>query len=902
MNLLQRIVEFINTLPYRYPVPLIVLATIFAAAGGYIYFNKLPIISDRAQLTSNDLKTNRIYKHYREEFGDEELIVLVVSPQNLQDSVSKPTQEQRKFMKQVARQWSDRLRERPQLFPAVWERIAPTEWHSLALLYLRLDDLRELTDVLRTHMAEIKDWASAPTFAHLISIVNNSFKTLGNQADGIDKQQVSFILNTVTDLVNWLTDELRHAPGSLAVNGTNGNHYPFLSQGDFDPDGFFFFNQGSLLIAFASITGKSNQRNRYAESIEYAQNTLQQALQQVPQSMTIDAGLAGMPALEYEEMKTAQQDFARSGVIALLCVTLLFMVSFSRIVRPALATLSLCFAIGITFGYTWLVVGHLNLLAMIFTVILITLGIDFAIHFVTHYEMSLAAGCSPAQAIKKVHSSIGGAVWMGGITTAAAFISAYFTEFAGLAELGIIAGGGLLICVFCMYFIYPALLFLVDTHAGIGRLQQEHREKRIKFINLQPPAKKSRLTIALALPLVIIGYSVGQFDFDSNLLNLQATDSPAERWQRVLTAHNDRSLFAVSTFTDRDSLLQVQDRFENSEVVAHTESLFPTHEMEKRDILCSLRDKVESINLAKPDKSSAIGFKRQIWNLRNLIRKYRRRSSEAKAALADLESAVSSLYRTTNKLTNEGLTQNLQQAETAIYRDLNRVLPELKRLFCPPAFAVERLPKLLRKRFLGKNGSLALFTYPAKNVWRQENLAEFVQKARAIDPNIVGEAVSLYENGNSIIRSFLQASIYSLVAIVILIFVWSRPARTTFYSLVPLVAGIGLLLGTMHAFSLKWNFTNFFALPILIGIGVDSGIHLVKAWQDGNGDTFLGAGKAVLLSSLTTIIGFGILATSDHIGVRSLGLVLFSGITFVLLASVILLPAILNLFERDGNE
>jgi hypothetical protein len=199
---------------------------------------------------------------------------------------------------------------------------------------------------------------------------------------------------------------------------------------------------------------------------------------------------------------------------------------------------------------------------------------------------------------------------------------------------------------------------------------------------------------------------------------------------------------------------------------------------------------------------------------------------------------------------------------------------------------------------LGKNGSLALLIYPAKNVWEQANLEEFLQKARGIEPNITGELVSLYENGQSIIRSFLQASGYSLAAILVLLLVWSRSVRSTLLSLLPLITSVGLLLGIMNWYLIHWNFTNFFALPILIGIGVDSGIHLVKAWQDKNPQTFQRAGKAVFLSSLTTIVGFGILATSDHLGVRSLGLVLFLGISFCLLASLVFLPAALKLFMK----
>ncbi|MCH8872865.1 MMPL family transporter [candidate division KSB1 bacterium] len=892
---LYKTVQFLSTVSYRYPITIILTATLLAAAGGYIYFFKLPIISDRDQLVSKALETNRIYQEYRDEFGGEQVLVLVAKTK---DTRAIPTPEQRKQMKLLAKHWAQQLRLRPELFPNVWERIESADWNSLALLYLQLENLQKLDEVLNEHLPKFEEWAHSPSLSKVFAILNQEFKNIGTDTATTNRERISIVLSGLTDFLRWLQKELTDEQ-SAVTNGSNSDFYSFLSQGRFDPDGFIFSRDGRLLTAFATVSANSGQQNRYAEVMEFAEAALKNALAEIPESLGLEAGLAGMPALEYEELKTAHQDFTRSAVIALFCVTLLFVLAFRNFIRPALAAACLCLAIAITFGVVWLTIGHLNLLAMIFTVILVALGIDFAIHFVTHYEHALAEGDTPAQAIKVTYSSIGGALWMGGITTATAFLSACFTEFAGLAELGIIAGSGLIICLICMVVVYPAMLFLLDNRQELLKTKKNLFFNPIGSITSRLNFKTARWIGAVSVLLLGLGYFFGQYTFDTNLLNLQAMDSQANRWQRILLSTGDRSLFAICTFKDRNSLERMQNIFDDSPGwVEATESLYPSNELEKREILASLCEQVGAIKIEQPVLQSTVALKRQIWNFRQTIRKYRNANLEAKTALADLENKASSLYRTINNLPPEKLKSKLTKLENKVSLDLKDRLPELQSFFCPPPLSIDRLPESLKSRFLGKNGSLALFIYPAKNVWEQANLEEFVQKARGIEPNITGELVSLYENGQSIIRSFLQASGYSLAAILVLLLVWSRSVRSTLLSLLPLITSVGLLLGIMNWYLIHWNFTNFFALPILIGIGVDSGIHLVKAWQDKNPQTFQRAGKAVFLSSMTTIVGFGILATSDHLGVRSLGLVLFLGISFCLLASLVFLPAALKLFMK----
>ncbi|MCH6559547.1 MMPL family transporter [candidate division KSB1 bacterium] len=374
MKFFYKIPDFLTEISYRYPFTVVLIAFLLAAAGGYIYFFKLPIISDRDQLVSKALETNRIYQEYRDEFGHEQILVLAVKTKNTQ---AIPNPGQRKQMKLLANHWAEQLRQRPELFPNVWERIESAEWNSLALLYLQLENLQKLGEVLNEHLPKFEEWAHSPSLSKVFALLNQEFKNIGTDTATTNRERISIVLSGLTDFLRWLQKELTDEQ-SVATNGSNSDFYSFLSQGRFDPDGFIFSRDGRLLTAFATVSANSGQQNRYAEVMEFAEAALKNALAEIPESLGLEAGLAGMPALEYEELKTAHQDFTRSAVIALFCVTLLFVLAFRNFIRPALAAACLCLAIAITFGVVWLTIGHLNLLAMIFTVILVALGIDVA--------------------------------------------------------------------------------------------------------------------------------------------------------------------------------------------------------------------------------------------------------------------------------------------------------------------------------------------------------------------------------------------------------------------------------------------------------------------------------------------------------------------------------------------
>ena len=202
---------------------------------------------------------------------------------------------------------------------------------------------------------------------------------------------------------------------------------------------------------------------------------------------------------------------------------------------------------------------------------------------------------------------------------------------------------------------------------------------------------------------------------------------------------------------------------------------------------------------------------------------------------------------------------------------------------------------------MSKDGKkLLVYGYPRKDIWDEENMQEFVDAIVAIDPEVTGTPIQVYESSRRMRDGFVLAGIYSLIVVFVLLMLDLRSLPRVLLAMIPLVAGLFWLLEALPWFGLDFNLANFFAVPILIGCGIDGGIHAVHRFSESksSSDVSRTTCAAVTLSLLTTMIGFGTMSFASHQGVASLGRMMVAGLLCLLIATVVLLPAILALIER----
>ena len=677
--------------------------------------------------------------------------------------------------------------------------------------------------------------------------------------------------------------------------------------------------------------------------------------------------VTGIPALEHDELQQAGRDMLLAALLAFVAVGALLSFGFRSVRHPMLVLLTLVVALSCTFGVATLVVGHLNILSICFAAILIGLGVDFGVHFLSKYLHIRQQSSSVDEALEKTGTLAGGGIITSALTTALAFGSAALTGFPGLAELGIIAGSGILISAACTFLFLPALIAISDAGTKPELLPK-------------PLAGKLFRRIVTGLPLIVIGVSligfVGlgthavrwshgkpelQVKYNSDLMNLQDQDLPSVKAQKNLWNTADESLlYAVAVAKSHEEAQQLSRQLEALPSVHHVSEianwLIESPDETTRQEILQLRSRVASLATNVPTFSAAqpqtVGA--ELDRLYSTLRSSHDPRAAAPAAALD---------RFLNRLVN--LSTKGQAAVLNAYQDLlaGSLLYQFEKVgkaSSLEAVTDNDIPSEWKSRLyrnVDGQDQWLVKVYPKENIWNDVHLAAFVQDVRTVTPDITGIPVQNYESSVQLKKSWQAIAVYSLAIIsLFLLFDFLRPGqkaltlltpmaitgfigytihqrtaevnpnllvtiylsmvafialvvdfrnlRDTILALLPPLAGAVLMAGAMTLLQVDLNPLNLIVLPLVLGIGVDDGIHIVHDYRrqvaagskdySPSGETLTG----VILTSLTSIVGFGSLMIAGHQGLVSVGLVMAIGVACCLLVALIPLPALLTLVAR----
>jgi uncharacterized protein len=248
----------------------------------------------------------------------------------------------------------------------------------------------------------------------------------------------------------------------------------------------------------------------------------------------------------------------------------------------------------------------------------------------------------------------------------------------------------------------------------------------------------------------------------------------------------------------------------------------------------------------------------------------------------------------------EANAAKLGQFQRAFLGDVQETLMAIQDQDDSGPLRVEDLPAQLRNRFVGKSGKHLVQVYPKHDVWSREEQATFVRELRSVDPKVTGTPVQLFEYTSLLKNSYVEAAWWALGAIVILVFLHFRSVGQVLLSLLPVAIGTLWMVGFMGWTGIPFNPANIMTLPLVIGIGVTNGIHILNRFAEEPNPSILAksTGKAVLVSGLTTIAGFGSLIVGEHQGIQSLGWIMAVGTATCMIAGLTFLPAVLTLRGR----
>ncbi len=609
----------------------------------------------------------------------------------------------------------------------------------------------------------------------------------------------------------------------------------------------------------------------------------------------VKIGLTGLPIMEDDEMTESQSSMFWASLISMIGVGILFVAGFGGIRHALLANTILLIGMAWSFAYATATVGHLNILSVTFTATLIGIGIDYGVYYCARYIQLRKEVGDIHTAILETSRSAGPAITTGAISTAVSFFAAGCTSFVGVAELGIIAGGGILLCAVAELTLLPATLLLVDRSRW-GRKMPVPLAVH-KWVD--PFLKKPRLTLAVAIvATVIMALGLGKLWYDNNLLNMQAVGlESVELERRLLNEANQSAWYALSIADTPQQLLERKAAMEKLPSVERTEeivSLLPgdaaakqplIHDMAER--LAPLPGHVPLIPVERPELIiQQIGQLQQMLAVVAPQAPFARQLGQLRGALEKLPSADA--YTLLSRFQQQGAEELL-----ARLRLLKVVAgPE------PPQWS--DLPPSLVERFVGMTGKHLLRIYGRGNTWDSHALAAFVDEVRSVDPHVTGNPLQAHEASLDMQRSFQQAAMYSMAIIIVVLWLDFRNWQYPLLAALPLGVGVLESFGLMGWLNIPLNPANMIALPLILGIGIDYGVHIVHEFREQKGPYRMSPGTAVavLVDVLTTIVGYGSLMIASHQGLCSLGRVLTLGVTCCLFSSLIMLPALLTWVTR----
>jgi predicted RND superfamily exporter protein len=512
----------------------------------------------------------------------------------------------------------------------------------------------------------------------------------------------------------------------------------------------------------------------------------------------------------------------------------------------------------------------------------------------------------------------GQGIFTGALTTAGAFAAMAFTDFKGIREMGIICGGGLMVCLVPMLTLLPVLLLRGRQNVIDHKIHEDEKRARIENIWL------SRPVLVTAIIVVTCGLAASQLrkvKFDYNLLNMQSAGLPAVVYEQKLIVSADKSvLFGAVVATNLDEAVQLEKQIRAlTNVVADVESIagFLHQEQDtKLKLISEIKGLVAPLQFSVPDLRPADvdALSRTLYSFSGYAGLARgevgNSDPELTKQFASLQNTIQDFRKAMLAGDRVALAEHadtLGQFQQALFDDLRGTFGTLQQQDDRAALRIEDLPPALRNRFVGEHGKFLLQVYPKKDVWQRDNQKEFIDTLRAsLDPQgknhpvITGTPVQLFEYTTLLKDSYITAAWYSLIAIAIMVFFHFRSLVAVILALIPVGIGTLWLTGLMGWQGVPFNPANIMTLPLVIGIGVTNGIHILNRFAEERTPGILArsTGKAVLVSGLTAIAGFGSLILAQHRGIHSLGFIMSVGIATCMLAGLTFLPALLNLIGR----
>ena len=850
---------------HRFAWTIAILAVVSAVAAGIYAARTVKINSDTADMLSAELDFRRLNIELRKTFPRQARDLAVV--------IDGATPER---AERAAAYMREEIARRPDLFRSVFHPQGEPFFRRNGLMLLPLADLEETADRILAAQPFLGTVWQDRSIRGLADMLSLAVEKRTGEGEGSGLKGLADAMDRIGAIVRA---EAGKAPGALSWMSL------MFGPGDDRRSG----RRQILLVEIALAFDRFRPGKQAIGAVRGIAAAMPAELRE-----GVSVRLTGRPALRHDELQSVRAGMELAGALSFTLVVLLLLLCFRSIRLSVAALLTLVIGLVWTAAFAAATVRVLNLISVAFAVLFIGLCVDFGIHYGLRWCEAARRGLDRGAANALAASSVGPGLALAALAAGIGFLAFLPTDFQGLAELGFIAGAGMAIGFFATMTLLPAFIAVLDARpdgpGGGGRGFSETVARLIEG--------RARSVVIAAGAVLVAAAAVSplvRFDFDP--LRLKDPESESVRTVMELVANGDGDAYALvhlaASLEAADAAAARLRTVPEVESARTLSSFVPKDQDDKLDIVEEVAELVGPAFAADrappPARAETLGalqgLKEKLDALAASGRGEEARSAKRLAdALARLIDADPSPERLA------GLSDRL-------LRNLPMAAGRLREVLSAERVDSGAIPAALRDRWVAADGRAKVEIHARAPIHEDRGaLRRFVEAVRSEAPQAIGPPITVLEAGNTVVAAFLQATATAILAIALLLAVTLRSLRSVVIGFLPLVLAASITMAAMVATGLSFNHANVIVLPLLFGLGVANGIHLLaRERREGAASPAIRSStpRAVLFSALTTAASFASLGISHHPGTASMGVLLTVALVSLLACSLTVLPGLM---------
>ncbi|WP_374088397.1 MMPL family transporter [Methylomicrobium lacus] len=853
--------------------------------GGTIQYtaNHLSINTDTAELIAPDAPFQQNRRKFEQNFSKDLHTLLLVVESDTPELTKSATKRLGRLLA------ADKTN-----FDSVYVPNDNEYFHRNGLLYLEQDDLQTLSNSLSQAQPFIGRISKEPNLTGFFSILEDALTSANKD------QSVPIDLTSLIDKINASLHKRINGQNSL-LSWENLIAEQKITQAS--------ANKGFINVLpkfdYSSIRPAENA----IEAIRKASATIQE-----PNLPAVKVWVTGEVGLEDDELLGMSSGTFNASIFSVVLVFVILLKAYHSLALTLTTLFTL--ALGMVFcgGFAAFSVKELNLISVAFAVSNIGLGVEYAIHFCLRYRDNLLHHVDRVRAIRSTLLSTSPSLLLCAGTTAIGLYAFIPTDYKGVSELGLLAGTSLFICLLVTLTVLPLLLKFVpvsvptdadSTHPLLATLAEKFAHLTLHY------AKPIAIgTVVLSVVSIILVFNVKT---DFNPLNLRDPKTESVIAFKSLMKDKDTSPMTLTILAENaDKAKALQQQLAKIDTVDKTISLFdfvPDNQEDKLaiidEIALMLGAQPQRFPELQPDLAPEPGIVKLIKAIDTVLPG--KTNAKEIASLTQLRKELSDILLELDARQETSRRQFIEQVQITLLGTLPKVMNELYGSLNASEVTLEDVPQDIKDRWLSKTGLYRIQIVPKYDLNDLDKMAKFITDVQAIAPETTDLPIMYWESMKEVINAFQQAIIIALITIALLLLAIRRNLTDTLLVMTPLIlAGLFTMASTVLT-GTPINFANIIALPLLLGLGVDNGIHMVEKLHHSLSEEQniyqSSTARAMFYGALTTASSFAGLAFSPHEGIASMGLVITIGIFWIMTCTFVVLPALSKLvFKHRVNH